>query len=499
MTDLSAAIELYQEALERTSSDQPTRVIRLRTYGAALYSRYLMTGKADDMQMAIESFRTGLNQSSAPIQDRLSAGRFLLGILAETHDWERGYEATTTSLENSDKQHWLSGIAGLASDAAAVALNAHKDPFDAVQLLELGRGIISGSLNDIRADVEELVSSHPNLRERYLALRQQLDTPTQLNPIQQEPARQDPSQGIVSSMNEHMSIRGRIHSCPGFEDFLLAPSEPSMLKWLWSSLASPVLDTLGFTQSPTNDDRTRTWPHIWWIPTGALTKFPLHAAGLYRKGGHDTVVDRAMSSYSASVKAIIHGRRQRIASSTPAQALLVALKDTPGASTPLPFAVKEIKELRQLCESMRIQPIEPGRRKQDIVQHLPNCKIFHFAGHGHTNQTDPSRSYMHLISACQLAEFRHLIGTLWEVNDETCVDMAKFTYRGMKDDGGVTDDSVFRGLHQAALRLRDRWLETMDEIDSQRDGRAPRDIILDEGDDEEGGSMYWVPYVHFGV
>ncbi|KAH6984501.1 CHAT domain-containing protein [Ilyonectria sp. MPI-CAGE-AT-0026] len=675
MTDLGAAIKLYQETLERTPPDHPTLAIRLRTYGSALYTRYQTTQKAEDMQTAIESFRTGLNHSSAPIQDRLSAGRFLLWILAEARDWEHGYEAAKTlirlvpllaprSLENSDKQHWLSGVAGLASDAAAIALNANKDPFDALQLLELGRGIISGSLNDIRADVDELVSSHPDLGKRYLALRQQLDTPAPPSPIQQVSTQRDPSQGIVSSMNEHMrssepmilqepsrsDIQGysqpswqsqanvrheangalddllvEIRGCSGFEDFLLAPSEqemraaakmgplvvvnvsqyrcdailieehqiralplenllsqeirekaqlgdlgkPRTLKWLWDTLASPVLDALRFTQSPTDHDATQRWPHVWWIPTGALTKFPLHAAGIHSKGGYDTVMDRVMSSYSASVKAIIHGRRQRVASFKPAQALLVALKDTPGVPTPLPFTLEEVKELHQLCESMGIEPIEPGRRKQDIVRYLPNCKIFHFAGHGHTNHTDPSRSQllledgtsdpftvaslidlnlqanppflaylsacgtgkvederfidesMHLISACQLAGFRHVIGTFWEVNDKTCVDMAKFTYQGMKEDRGVTDESVCRGLHRAALKLRDRWLNTMDKIEcelvakltissvqdttggsrggDQRDDRAPRDAVLDADDDEEDGAMYWVPYVHFGV
>ncbi|KAF2189925.1 hypothetical protein K469DRAFT_519559, partial [Zopfia rhizophila CBS 207.26] len=64
---------------------------------------------------------------------------------------------------------------------------------------------------------------------------------------------------------------------------------------------------------------------------------------------------------------------------------------------------------------------------------------------------------IHLISACQLAGFRHVTGTLWDVNDESCVDMAKTTYQEIIH-GGLTDESVCLGLHKATRKLRDHWL-----------------------------------------
>ena len=343
---------------------------------------------------------------------------------------------------------------------------------------------------------------------------------------------------------------------------------PNVLEWLWDVVTNPILDALGFTQPPSDDD----WPHVWWIPTGPLSKFPLHAAGRHTKGSSETVLDRVMSSYSSSVKAIIHSRRRPFISSTSAQVLLVAMEHTLGNSR-LPFAKKEIAMLSGMCKLMAFDPIEPGRRKQDIVSHLPQCKIFHFAGHGHTDEDDPSKSHLlledgkndplmvatllemnirerspflaylsacgtgqirderfvdesiHLISACQLAGFRHVIGTLWEVNDELCVDMARITYKGMRD-GGMTDESVCRGLHNASKELRDRWInmpvkarrgsrlvimvdETlMDETGAkrisdgdQRHDKPPRDVKScdDDVEDEGTGSLHWVPYVHFGV
>jgi hypothetical protein len=61
----------------------------------------------------------------------------------------------------------------------------------------------------------------------------------------------------------------------------------------------------------------------------------------------------------------------------PAQALLVAMQDTPENST-LYFVAKEIEMLNDLCKSMKLDPIKPEeRRKQDILTLLPNCKVFH--------------------------------------------------------------------------------------------------------------------------
>lgn len=79
---------------------------------------------------------------------------------AEAENWPQAYQAafktvslvpllTPRSLENSDKQDLLIRAVDLASDATAMALNAAKTPFDAVQVLELSRGVIAGSLNEM--------------------------------------------------------------------------------------------------------------------------------------------------------------------------------------------------------------------------------------------------------------------------------------------------------------------------------------------------------------
>lgn len=315
---------------------------------------------------------------------------------------------------------------------------------------------------------------------------------------------------------------------------------------------------------------------------GSLSRFPLHAAGYHGKGSTQTVLDRVMSSYSSSIRTIIHGRSRRIHESTPlaqGQVVLVAMQDTPQQQR-LPSATNEIELLRHLCKSMALHPVEPERYKSDILSHLRNCEIFHFAGYSKTDNFDPSQSYLllrdwetdpltvanildlyihdrppflvylsacgtgeirvkklvdesiHLISVCQLTGFRHVIGTLWGVEDDICQDMARITYEEIRNgiqDGRMMDESVCRGLHKATRELRDRWLDipagarrrsrfveragakhrkdimNAREID-QRDDRSQRpaeEVVSDDKNDTTTSPTTnpsnWVPYVHFGV
>lgn len=98
---------------------------------------------------------------------------------------------------------------------------------------------------------------------------------------------------------------------------------------------------------------------------------------------------------------------------------------------------------------------------------------------------------VNLISAFQMSGFRHVIGTLWEVADKTCVEMARETYDWMRMEG-LSDTSVCRGLHKATRQLRDKWLAgTEAGLPEERGSRA--------ANFEPDPPMYWVPYVHYGI
>jgi CHAT domain-containing protein len=335
---------------------------------------------------------------------------------------------------------------------------------------------------------------------------------------------------------------------------------------MWNNITQPVLDALGYSQAPEED----AWPHVWWIPTALLTLFPLHAAGYHRKESYETALDRVVSSYASSIRAIIRGRQKDLSSSFSStavpRALLVGMQQTPESGT-LPFANKEIDIVQKLCQSAGLETVRPRPRKEEVSEHLLDCKIFHFAGHGYTDENDPSNSHLrledwkddpfrvadlqrmnlrehapflaylsacgtgqmkrynlvdesiHLISAYQLAGFRHVIGTLWKVSDQCCVDVAKTTYESMRG-SGLSDEGVSWGLHRASRELRDNWVKEQKQGRSSltrggtfmrnRNGNVVteekyfkdedgRDIVSVEEEPEVGERLQWTPYVHFGV
>src|SRR5207302_4563723 len=108
------------------------------------------------------------------------------------------------------------------------------------------------------------------------------------------------------------------------------------LAWLWAIVAEPVLTALGHTRTP---DADQPWPRLWWSPTGPLTLLPLHAAGHHDTGtGHDdlgaqSVLDRVISSYAPTLRALSQAREGRPPLDQPARGLLVvAMPTTPGAA-----------------------------------------------------------------------------------------------------------------------------------------------------------------------
>ncbi|EFY88848.1 TPR Domain containing protein [Metarhizium acridum CQMa 102] len=624
-TDLNEAIQCFEAAINITSEDDPSRARRHFSLAGGYHDRFLSIGgdigAEPDRDLAIQQYKDGLYHVPSHIEDRLRCSAELLTLCLVSGDWELASRAASDAvsliplltprfLENSDKQYLLTvtEVSGLASNAAAIALTMGKSPYEAVQLLELGRGVIIGSLNEMRADISELVQKHAQLAEEYVELRDQLNTSTR--PVDQlglgTAARLQVSRRHGAGQKLDKTIQA-IRKLPGFDRFLMAPSEDELkeaaasgpvvivnasfhrtdaliiekhqirsikllhvsdlvienraaalaepesldthlLEWLWDRIAKPVLDALGFTQTP--DDGCL--PRMWWILTGPLAKFPIHAAG-YHSRGTDTVLDRVISSYSSSVRALVQSRQE--SATLPKErgkgkAVLVSMETTPGHNH-LPFVPLEMAKLERLCSSLRLQVCKPRPCRQDVLAALNDCDIFHFAGHGKTDPDDPSRSSLllrggplavadlfetnlhnrkpflaylsacgtgqinndnlmnealHLMAAYQAAGFRHVIGTLWEVNDKSCVEAANMTYEWVQQ-RNMADDSVSEGLHHATIKLRESWVSdnaaraargapTVTERARSGQGtvRYPRDAELCEE-----APLYWVPYVHFGA
>ena len=668
MDDLNRAVDAANMAVDTTPQGQPDRAGWFLNLGNWLSKRFEQIGSMDDIDHALLSYKGGWHCRTAPPSIRIRSARKAAQILASRLIWEDAsillQEAvkllptiSPRSLKHTDKQYMLADFGGLASMAAAAALNAGRDAYSALRLLELGRGVIASLLMDMRGDISDLMRDHPGLADEFTLLRDELDSPMDASILSnsdnttsswelQAKRRRDADQRFSELIIQ-------IRSKPGFDNFLHPPtadeltaaanpdhvvvvnvssyrcdaflvernrirvvelpalklaevqqralglrlSRPissshmaSLLEWLWDIAAGPCLDALGFKDAISDDD----WHRVWWIPTGLLSQLPLHAAGRYTQGSTETVLDRVMSSYTSSVKALVHGRRQHTRNSrgpTSDRALLIAMRETPGliGDGTLQYAAAEIEMLNGICPSLKLQPITPALRKDEVINHLQDCRIFHFAGHGRSDPTEPSQSCLllqdwetnpltvgdlrdrrlqenppflaylsacstgandaveladegvHLVSAFQLAGFRHAIGTLWEVSDMHCVDVARVFYETLRDEG-MTDSAVCRGLHRAIRALRaatgpyregnrtrvaDLNYDTQeatktsddDEIAKNDHGSAMYQtqsasesgvttestmqtrIERDPGrvKRRKGQEMVWVPYIHFGV
>jgi tetratricopeptide (TPR) repeat protein len=609
--DLEEAITVGQQAVDATPSDHPERATMLSNLGFHLGRRYFRTRAIADLEEAKQCFTAALYQTTSPISERVVAGRYFLSSPDILYDQQVYSIAKTTidlipllvtrSLQNIDKRHLLSAAVGLSSDAAAIALHFNQGPVAAIEVLETGRGVIASAFFE-RSEVSALEKDYPEIARSFIDLRDQLDTPSSrdLLAIDERPTM---AAEIKGHQRQEAGLQlahllKTIRSQPGFGRFLLSIPEADMLKaalngpivvlnvsshrcdaliimqsgirllelphlsqetindrvgdlqsletleWLWDDIVRPVFDDLGFTKPPSASQ----WPHIWWVPTGKLTRFPLHAAGHHLKRSGETALDRVVSSYGSSIKAIIHSYRRRtqaLAAGKSHNVVAVAMQHTP-EQQPLEFANDEIKAVLAVCNLMGLQhPKTEPRKKEEVLSALKTCWIFHFAGHGGTHPTEPLHSKLlledwdrepftvaslletnlaskppflaylsacgtgqvldetsvdesiHLASAFQLAGFRHVIGTLWNVDDRLSVDMARMTYEFLRSED-VRDESVSGGLHHATRLLRDQW------VDSEKDAGHERSELLSSARHAsrtvpEPERLHWVPYVHYGA
>jgi HEAT repeat protein len=289
-----------------------------------------------------------------------------------------------------------------------------------------------------------------------------------------------------------------------------------VLAWLWDTAAGPILAALGHDRQPTS----KPWPRIWWCPVGVLGYLPLHAAGHHEdlRAGIEhprAVLDRVISSYTATIRALAYARekparpdRDHGAAPRPdAVALIVAMPSTPGAVT-LPGIDREVARLQQFLPGARVL-LGPQATPAAVRDALPEHPIAHFACHGVSDWSAPGQSRLvlhddraepltvtalsrlqlqhaelaflsacsttdtsprltdeavHITAAFQLAGYRHVIGTLWPVNDSGAVRIATNVYAVLTGNGSRPVDSsgAAEALHDAVRQVR-----------QNADGRTP--------------------------
>jgi hypothetical protein len=283
-------------------------------------------------------------------------------------------------------------------------------------------------------------------------------------------------------------------------------------RWLWDEIAAPVLDALGITGPPAEG---QPWPRLWWCPTGLLSLLPLHAAGHHAPQGrerHESVLDRVIPSYALTLRALLEARghgprtainREAAGASADSESpgprgqrmLVVALPDTPG-QVPLPNVARERELLTRLFGDSCKLLEGPAATWAAVREQLPRHGWAHFSCHGDQDLGDPSQGGILLydrlltvaeisegqyhgdfafLSACKTATggitlpdeaitltaalhytgYRHVIGTLWSIPDETAATVAEVVYTDLTSAGTFEPSRAAGALHAAIRGLRD--------------------------------------------
>jgi CHAT domain-containing protein len=177
---------------------------------------------------------------------------------------------------------------------------------------------------------------------------------------------------------------------------------------------------------------------------------------------------------------------------------VVSVPEAAGA-TPLHRAAEETSVPRAAGAVLEVLRGESATQVR-VMSELPHHRWLHFCGHGVTNPDSPSRSHLvlrgpeprltvadisrldlpdaelaylsacgtagtgaaladealHVASALQLAGYRHVVGTLWEVDDEVALRIAGEMYRAL-DPAATETRQVAHALHRAVRAVRDRY------------------------------------------
>lgn len=349
---------------------------------------------------------------------------------------------SSRTLTQQDRQYNISKFAGIPSKAASASLQCGEHPYNAVQLLEIGRGVLADLQIQIRSDISILRESYPSLANRFEELRYQLDVAMSSIESKSGATVND----FRNSAKEFDALVAEIRELKGFEQFLKGPTQyevmamaeqgpivlvyvsnirsdaiivtrntinnlelvsltptdldlysklflhaidkklsdyltakrdlNKVLEWLWNVLAEPVLTYLKF--KPISVDKHTSWPRIWSVRCGLLNIFPIHAAGyhdsLVRSG--QTVIDRAISSYTSTIKALSYSREHITCppAQVPQKILVLGMSTTP-EHRDLAFVQEEIKRLRDLLPLDISVTVDLEPTRENVIPRLQEYHV----------------------------------------------------------------------------------------------------------------------------
>ncbi|KAH8145694.1 uncharacterized protein LAJ45_10334 [Morchella importuna] len=247
--DIEQSIKSMGVSLAARPMDAPDRAIGLYNRAIIVMCRYRNNPSSSDLHFILHDLYEAWNTPLARGMTRVTAATFASRLLITWRRWQEVYglldmvvrllpvalDSRRSSIRE-DEEHKLAVIKELAPNFASVAFLLGEDASYGLRILELGRGVIIGSIIDRRSDLSVLLSKHPPLYAEYHRLRTVLDAPiSEVNDstltdseatVRYEKDRVGRENAVASFELTQASIR----EMPGFEGFQLPPRSEELMK-----------------------------------------------------------------------------------------------------------------------------------------------------------------------------------------------------------------------------------------------------------------------------
>lgn len=128
-----------------------------------------------------------------------------------------------------------------------------------------------------------------------------------------------------------------------------------------------------------------------WCPAGPFAFLPIHAAGIYLDNMTESISDYVISSYTPTISSLL---RDIPPSTNSFKIIAVIQPNTPGQKS-LPCTLDELQKVEDHASNMDLIKLVHGS-VEEVISHLPEVSIAHFACHGQQNAQNPLESALFL-------------------------------------------------------------------------------------------------------